>query len=211
MLLVGCGGDDNGIGPASDARPSVGIIESPHSVYAGETMTLVFLSADDVELGWCAVHWGDGTPPDVIQCAGRQGIRSRRSHIYGEVGTYRITVRASDSRGQTAEASRTIKVEPPPPGAPLDVAARALGTSVIVTWTPGAYATFQEVRLQPQGQTIITREFKDNTTAATRFVRLLPGTYSVQVFAINSAGRRGSAVVVVTVSTLTGKRVLVIP
>lgn len=86
------------------------------------------------------------------------------------------------------------------PGAPTGVTAQVSGgTSVIVVWTPGSGAASQEVSLTASGASPITQSFSDNTTAATQFDGLTPGTtYVVQAVAINPAGRTGSQPVIVT-------------
>ena len=92
-----------------------------------------------------------------------------------------------------------------PPEAPTTVAAAVQGTSATITWTPGAGATSQEVRLSPvvpvplsQGTALLVEDdhvqtFADNTTSSALFENLTQGTtYSATVTAINGSSRTSS-------------------
>jgi len=92
-----------------------------------------------------------------------------------------------------------------PPDAPTGVSVAVQGTSATVTWTPGAGATSQEVRMSPvvpapasAGTALLVQEdhvqtFADNTTSSALFENLTAGTsYSTTVTAINGSSRTTS-------------------
>jgi len=92
-----------------------------------------------------------------------------------------------------------------PPDAPTGVAVAVQGTSATVTWTPGAGATSQEVRMSPlvvapasAGTALLVEDdhvqtFADNTTSSALFENLTQGTsYNTTVTAINGSSRTTS-------------------
>jgi hypothetical protein len=100
-----------------------------------------------------------------------------------------------------------------PPDAPTDVAVAVQGTSATVTWTPGAGATSQEVRMSPlvpvpasAGTALLVEDdrvqtFADNTTSSALFEDLTEGTsYSTTVTAINGSSRTTSDPIVAVIS-----------
>jgi hypothetical protein len=100
-----------------------------------------------------------------------------------------------------------------PPDAPTTVAASVQGTSANITWTPGAGATSQEVRMSPlvpvplsQGSAMLVEDdrvqtFDDNTTSSALFENLTEGTsYSATVTAINGSSRTSSDPIVVQIA-----------
>jgi hypothetical protein len=100
-----------------------------------------------------------------------------------------------------------------PPEAPTTVAAAVQGTSANITWTPGAGATSQEVRLSPvvpvplsQGTALLVEDdrvqtFADNTTSSALFENLTAGTtYSATVTAINGSSRTSSEPISVVIA-----------
>jgi len=100
-----------------------------------------------------------------------------------------------------------------PPDAPTDVAVAVQGTSATVTWTPGAGATSQEVRMSPlvpvpasAGTALLVEDdrvqtFDDNTTSSAVFENLTEGTsYSTTVTAINGSSRTSSEAQIVVIS-----------
>ena len=100
-----------------------------------------------------------------------------------------------------------------PPEAPTTVAAAVQGTSATITWTPGAGATSQEVRLSPvvpvplsQGTALLVEDdrvqtFADNTTSSALFENLTQGTtYSATVTAINGSSRTSSEPISVVIA-----------
>jgi hypothetical protein len=100
-----------------------------------------------------------------------------------------------------------------PPDAPTDVAVAVQGTSATVTWTPGAGATSQEVRMSPlvpvpasAGTALLVEDdrvqtFDDNTTSSAVFENLTEGTsYSTTVTAINGSSRTSSEALIVVIS-----------
>lgn len=100
-----------------------------------------------------------------------------------------------------------------PPDAPTDVAVAVQGTSATVTWTPGAGATSQEVRMSPivavpasAGTALLVEDdhvqtFNDNTTSSALFENLTEGTsYSTTVTAINGSSRTSSEAQTVIIS-----------
>ena len=100
-----------------------------------------------------------------------------------------------------------------PPDAPTGVAVAIQGTSANVTWTPGAGATSQEVRMSPlvvapasAGTVMLVEDdhvqtFADNTTNSALFEGLTEGTsYSTTVTAINGSSRTTSDPIVAVIS-----------
>ena len=100
-----------------------------------------------------------------------------------------------------------------PPEAPTTVAAAVQGTSATITWTPGAGATSQEVRMSPvvavpasAGTALLVEDdrvqtFDDNTTSSALFEDLTEGTtYSATVTAINGSSRTSSEPIVVQIA-----------
>jgi len=108
-----------------------------------------------------------------------------------------------------------------PPDAPTDVAVAVQGTSATVTWTPGAGATSQEVRMSPivpvpasAGTALLVEDdhvqtFDDNTTNSALFENLTEGTsYSTTVTAINGSSRTTSDPIVAVISPPSNEPVL---
>ena len=100
-----------------------------------------------------------------------------------------------------------------PPDAPTGVSVAVQGTSATVTWTPGAGATSQEVRMSPvvpapasAGTALLVQEdqvqtFNDNTTSSALFENLTEGTsYSTTVTAINGSSRTSSEPIIVVIA-----------
>jgi hypothetical protein len=100
-----------------------------------------------------------------------------------------------------------------PPEAPTTVAAAVQGTSANITWTPGAGATSQEVRMSPvvpvplsAGTALLVQEdqvqtFNDNTTSSALFENLTEGTtYATTVTAINGSSRTSSDPILVQIA-----------
>ena len=100
-----------------------------------------------------------------------------------------------------------------PPEAPTSLTAAVQGTSANITWTPGAGATSQEVRMSPlvpvplsQGSAMLVEDdrvqtFDDNTTSSALFENLTEGTsYSTTVTAINGSSRTSSEPIVVVIA-----------
>ncbi|MGW8281923.1 MAG: fibronectin type III domain-containing protein, partial [Gemmatimonadota bacterium] len=95
-----------------------------------------------------------------------------------------------------------------PPDAPTNVSVAVAGTSATVTWTPGAGATSQEVRMSPivavpasAGTALLVEDdhvqtFPDNTTSSALFENLTPGSsYRTTVTAIGGGSRVSSSAV----------------
>ncbi|MBK5099376.1 MAG: hypothetical protein JJE01_16465, partial [Gemmatimonadetes bacterium] len=100
-----------------------------------------------------------------------------------------------------------------PPEAPTTVGAAVQGTSANITWTPGAGATSQEVRMSPvvpvpasAGTALLVEDdqvqtFADNTTSSALFENLTSGTtYSTTVTAINGSSRTTSDPIIVQIA-----------
>ena len=100
-----------------------------------------------------------------------------------------------------------------PPEAPTTVAAGVQGTNANITWTPGAGATSQEVRMSPlvpvpasAGTALLVQEdqvqtFNDNTTSSALFENLTEGTtYATTVTAINGSSRTSSDPIMVEIA-----------
>ena len=100
-----------------------------------------------------------------------------------------------------------------PPDAPTDISVAVQGTSATVSWTPGAGATSQEVRMSPivpvpasAGTALLVEDdhvqtFADNTTSSALFENLTEGTsYSTTVTAINGSSRTTSDPIVAVIS-----------
>ena len=100
-----------------------------------------------------------------------------------------------------------------PPDAPTDVSVAVQGTSATVSWTPGAGATSQEVRMSPivpvpasAGTALLVEDdhvqtFADNTTSSALFENLTEGTsYSTTVTAINGSSRTSSDPIIAVIS-----------
>ena len=100
-----------------------------------------------------------------------------------------------------------------PPEAPTTVGAAVQGTSANITWTPGAGATSQEVRMSPvvpvpasAGTALLVEDdqvqtFADNTTSSALFENLTSGTtYSTTVTAINGSSRTASDPIIVQIA-----------
>lgn len=100
-----------------------------------------------------------------------------------------------------------------PPEAPTTVTAAVQGTSANITWTPGAGATSQEVRMSPvvpvpasAGTALLVEDdrvqtFDDNTTSSALFENLTQGTtYSTTVTAINGSSRTSSDPIIVQIA-----------
>ena len=90
-----------------------------------------------------------------------------------------------------------------PPDAPTDVTVAVQGTSANVSWTPGAGATSQEVRVSPvdvQDQDIV-QTIADNTTNTALFEGLIEGwDYTATVTAINAGASTSSDAVPFAIS-----------
>jgi len=100
-----------------------------------------------------------------------------------------------------------------PPEAPTTVTGAVQGTSANITWTPGAGATSQEVRMSPvvpvpasAGTALLVEDdhvqtFADNTTSSALFENLTQGTtYSTTVTAINGSSRTTSDPITVQIA-----------
>jgi hypothetical protein len=100
-----------------------------------------------------------------------------------------------------------------PPEAPTNVTGAVQGTSATVTWTPGAGATSQEVRMSPivavpasAGTALLVEDdrvqtFADNTTNSALFENLTEGTsYATTVTAINGDSRTSSDPIIVQIA-----------
>lgn len=94
-----------------------------------------------------------------------------------------------------AACSDSTSPEPTIPSAPTNVQAAVSGDTITVTWSPSTGATSHRVEVSAPGQTTQTETVGAGDAEAV-FGGLADGvTYNIQVFAINTAGENGSAVV----------------
>lgn len=95
--------------------PAAGISRSEGTLLSG--VTLATLTDQNPGAGsqdfTAAVNWGDGTPPEsaiVGSPVSNQFPVTGGSHVYGEEGTYTITVTVDDVGGQTATTTLTATI-----------------------------------------------------------------------------------------------------
>ena len=87
-------------------RPPVVTITSvvPTTPFVGQPVTVSFSSTDpDGSLASISVDWGDNSPPDTLP-----GASSSDTHTYSVLGTFQVTVTATDNSGSAGQATTTI-------------------------------------------------------------------------------------------------------
>ena len=69
------------------------------------------------------------------------------SRTFAEAGQFAIVLRVRDASGREAMLMHDVSVTEAPPDGPVDVAVAVTRISAVITWTPGAWSTRQEVAL----------------------------------------------------------------
>ena len=204
-LLVACD-DDSVTNPLAvdTTDPSVVITAAPDATTAHHQIGISFTASDDEELDRILVTWGTpDTPADVVPASGLNHSATCL-HTYETVGQFTVVVLAIDASGNEASQSHVITISEPMPNAPGNVVLTVDGNQLIVEWTPGAWATSQEVILsRPDGmEPDRVRSVANNEQSTVLFSDLAWGaSYEVSVAAINAAGRAESAPVTFQVLT----------
>ncbi len=145
-----------------------------------------------------AIKFGDGTTRTLSIASG--GGTTNVSHVYGDDGTYTVTVTVTDTAGntQTQQAIITVLDAPPiPVTLTANPAAPGVGEAVLFTATPTLDAGVTVSRYE--------WEFGDGTEASTTGNTTTrsygaAGARVVRVTAVGSDGSRGEASTVVNVS-----------
>ena len=197
LFTAACDDDGNDVtGPVADTDwPSVTITSVPDASRADHEVALEFTVSDDVALDLVTVNWGvPGEPLETIPLDGKI-FSGTCVHSFSTVGQFKIVLQVLDESGRMSMASHEISITPPPPAAPTDVAVEVNGVRAIVTWTPGAWATSQELTLTrlDQPEPVQTRSFSDGLLASFIFTDLSrDASYTIAVSAVNSLGREDS-------------------
>jgi hypothetical protein len=205
-FVISCDDDDSITNPSAidTTEPSVVITAAPEASPAHHQVGLRFTATDDQALDRILVTWGTpDTPPDVVPASGTSHSATC-VHTYETVGQFTVVVRAVDASGNEASQSHLIVISEPLPNPPGDLVLTLDGNRLLVEWTPGAWATSQEVILtRPDGlEPDRVRSFADNDQEVTAFSDLAWGAdYEVSIAAINAAGRAESAPVAIQVLT----------
>jgi hypothetical protein len=198
LLFTGACEDDGDsvTGPVADTEwPSVTIISAPDASPADHEVALEFTVTDDVALDVVTVNWGaPGDPVETIPVEGRS-FSGTCVHSFSATGQFTIVLEVRDESGRASTVTHEISITPPPPAAPIDVAVEVKGTRAIITWTPGAWATSQELTLTrlDQPEPLRTLSVSDGVLASFIFTDLSwDASYTVAVSAVNSLGRKES-------------------
>jgi PKD repeat protein len=99
----------------TDQPPAVSFTPSTTTANAGQAVTLAINASDpDGTISTTSINWGDGKIDNFNYAP------TIASHTYNSTGsagskTYTITVRATDSRGQTSTTSSSVTVQSSPP------------------------------------------------------------------------------------------------
>jgi hypothetical protein len=96
---------------------TVGVREQP----LGFTVSATDSSAERLAAGFTyAINWGDGTPPETIARTPGNGAGVPLVHVFKTLGTYQVTVTATDEFGTANQpirfpvSIRTVALEPDP-------------------------------------------------------------------------------------------------
>ena len=202
-LLFAGGCDDDGSGvtdPNLDMEPpSIAITSAPAEGRADFEILLQFTVADDRALDLVTVDWGvPGEPLESIPVEGQNASLSC-THTFAVAGQFTIVLRVRDASGRETMLMHDVAVTKAPPDAPVAVAVAVNRINAVVTWTPAAWATRQEIALSRTDATEPDRvqAFEDRRLASFIFTWLSwDADYEVVVTAINDEGRTESAPVV---------------
>ncbi len=198
LFAGGCEDDGSGVtDPVTDVEPpSIEITSAPAEGRADFEMVLQFTVTDDLALEVVTVDWGvPGEPPETIPVAGKNASLSC-THTFAAAGQFTIVLRVVDASGRETMLMHDVSVMKAPPDAPVAVAVAVNRINAVITWTPGAWATRQEVALSRTDATEPDRvqEFEDRRLASFIFTWLSwDADYEVVVTAINDEGRTESA------------------
>jgi len=125
---------------------------------------------------------------------GASGTGSLITHVYTTAGTYRATLRVSDSTGALGETATSIVVNPLPPAAPSNLTATptgTFGTWIVLAWQDNSTneTAFDIERCQGSGCTNFVFWSRAGTNSTSSSDSVNAGTsYSYRIRAFNSGG-----------------------
>jgi hypothetical protein len=194
MFVATCGGDESLTAPEPDldsTAPEITITSAPDAGLATEDVSLEWAASDDVGLAAVSISWGVPDSREQLQTTGHSESGSF-THRYEGIGNYTIFLSAHDEAGNTASASHEIAIGRPAPSSPERLVVSTEGSTAIVAWEPGTWATSHEVvvsrldgsepdRVFPV-ESIHTRELEVPDLSWEE-------SYEVRVAALNSLGR----------------------
>lgn len=199
LLFAGaCDEDGDSVtGPISDTEwPSLALTSAPDESRAEHEVALEFTVTDDVALDMVTVDWGvPGDPLETIPLEGKS-FSGTCVHSFSATGQFTIVLQVRDESGRVSTATHEISITAPPPGAPIDIAVTVMGTTASIRWTPGDWASSQQVVVSrlDEPEPIRTREIADGAISSVLFTDLVrDASYEVTVTAINPLGRETSA------------------
>lgn len=198
LFAGGCDDDGSGVtDPILDVEPpSIAITSAPAESRPDFEMVLQFTVTDDWALEVVTVDWGvPGEPLETIPVEGKNASLSC-THTFAATGQYTIVLRVRDASGRETMLMHDVSVTKAPPDAPVAVAVAVNRVNAVITWTPGAWATRQEVTLSRTDASEPDRvqPFQDRRLASFIFTGLSwDADYEVVVTAINDEGRTESA------------------
>ncbi len=197
------GANNNGtiyeITPAASLPPPISISISPNEALLGDTATLTWALASNIDTGGSASQcYASGNDTNWT---GQQATSGTKSFTYSKLGTFTYALTC----GSTNTASTSITVSAV--SAPTDLTAIAGDGQVTLSWTAvtgaATYNVYEGVNGVPTGSPVVTGVTATTTTIA----NLVDGTtYYFKVSAVSAAGQEGpksSAVVVVPTATAT--------
>jgi len=175
---------------------------TPSAPVAGQAVTfaLTYGTATGVSpVVRVIVDWGDGSGAQTFN-----GQPTAISHTYRTAGSFLVVATATDSFGDTSNATTAVTVTPQPrPTVTISASANPL---------IGAATTFTIAATAPTGATItsVTVDYGDgqrNTlpgnATSVQHVYTTAGTYTVTAIATDSNGNNGSASTVIVVGNIT--------